>query len=271
MSLVVFDSNAYEYPALTDFLRVSPRNMVIVPDMVLLEAFRGEPGTNISAKFGPLLPFADQVVLLKPGDRLIRLHGRRHGLQKRLYDRELTGKFPLICQQAEHALQGDPSAIAFLERFSTWAMQDEQSAQLASEVTSSMSALAENYTENERKMLRQGKVLSDRIAAGIGRRFGTHIATMVFDIADRLHIDLDLDNAHIANCFLFRFVLLYGLSFLDQLSAGGFVSNPKKVNHEMADNSIAAAATFFDGFVTREARLRDRYEAARTMLSAMMD
>ena len=60
----VIGSDTFEDRSLISFLEASARNQAVIPDIVGMEAYRGDASMNLRSKFPPLVPYADRFLLL---------------------------------------------------------------------------------------------------------------------------------------------------------------------------------------------------------------
>jgi hypothetical protein len=105
----IVDRNFLQLPELREYLTASRKNLAVLTDYVLMEAFKGETVKNITSATEILAEFPKQVIVLKPTGIICQLKGRRSGLTRRMISKEETKGFGKWCDGLVRATTGDKS------------------------------------------------------------------------------------------------------------------------------------------------------------------
>jgi hypothetical protein len=139
-------------------------------------------------------------------------------------------------------------------------------AQTTGQVIDQFAAL---YSKEERQSIRRGEALP---APAIDRtvRLVLQLAGQVF----RQHPDANFTPAYdeVGNTFIFRAALAIYLLVLDWAANGGARdAAPARMRNDFVDMNLAAYATYFDGLLTADAKLRRLHSELRVWLVALFD
>jgi hypothetical protein len=109
--LKVADFNVLHSNELTDFLRASPENRVVVTDNMATECLKREGAANFRQSFNLLHEFCDRVLVLRPFKDARRLPPRELGFREALIDADKTLAFPGLCRRFR---TGDAETVAII-------------------------------------------------------------------------------------------------------------------------------------------------------------
>lgn len=261
----VVDSNFLRSRALRDYLSKSPKNFVVVTDYASMEVYKTNSIASICRSMEILAQYPKQVIVLKGTLVVCGLKGRRAGLQRRLIDEQQTQEFPEFCQHLVTVQQGNLSIQRqLLEHGRTAAANINRIQADAASLSNTITEIAKDFTDTEIRVLRKGspltKEMADKFIRNVlfvaGYMFKDHPRFTKFPKAEEL-----------PNTFIFRAALCAYLLSLRWISDGGAQSaKPAKMRNDIVDVSFAAYATFFDGVLTKDKKLKDIYEQAAFIL-----
>ena len=266
----VVDSNFLRSNALREYLSKSSKNFVVVTDYACMEVYKSNSIDSICRSMEILAQYPKQVIVLKGTSVVCGLKGRRAGLQRRLIDDQQTQEFREFCRHLITARHGDLSIQRQLLEHGRAATANINRIQADSaNLLNAISAYANDFTDTEVRVLRKGlpftKEMADKFIRNVlliaGNMFKDHPRVKKFPKAKEF-----------PNTFIFRAALCAYLLTLRWISDGGAQSaKPAKMRNDIVDVSFAAYATFFDGVLTKDKKLRGIYERAAFILPIIYD
>src|SRR5215467_100060 len=105
----VVDSNFLRSERLREYLTQSFKNIAVLTDYALMEAYKGDTLTSIFRSMEILSEHPKQVFVLKSTQIVCGLRGRSSGLQKRMIDVEQTREFAKFCDHLRAVKKGNTS------------------------------------------------------------------------------------------------------------------------------------------------------------------
>jgi hypothetical protein len=267
MKLIV-DSNQLQSETLRTYLASSKSNVAVLTDYAAMEAHKGDTLASIYKSMAILCDFPWQVAVLK-GTRFVSgLRGRKAGLQRRLIDEEQTATFSLYVadlRRAQAGHHGIQKQLVNLGREATSHLALMLTdAKTTGEVIEEIAAL---YSKEERASVRLGSASSDAFVDKTVRNV-LHIAARLF----REHPNARFTPAfsELPNTFIFRVALCTYLVALEWAAKGGARdAKPETFRNDFVDMNFAAYATYFDGLMSADAKVRHIHKKARVWLSAL--
>jgi hypothetical protein len=265
----IADRNYLQSPDLREYLAASKKSRVVLTDYAAMEAFKGDALQNILTATAILREFPKQVVVLKGTGILAGLKGRRCGYTRRMIDQEQTRGFPEWCEHLARAEAGDMNlqrqiiingqkADEHLKK-----MRDDQF-----NYGENLDAMAKNFSEAELKILRKREPISDEM-------FGK-ILDHVFEMADFLFkkqptVINGPTARELPYTFIFRYAVAGYLVALRRMSEGDAKNvKPEKVRNDMVDCTYAACATYFQGFLSSDAKAIALYEETKFLIGLFL-
>lgn len=249
----VVDTNFLKSPKLAEYLS-EPTNIAVIPDYVIMEALAGDDPASFYKSMEILSEHPQQVVVLKPTSAVCTLKTRKRsrGLQKRLIDRGQTQGFPTFCRKMDAAKNGDKSA----ER-QILDMRRDAAAQLdvllgdMETYETNLQEAAKNYTPAELLILRTGQPWTQELH--------DKLVDNIFDLAAKMFMAFPSTelppSTKLSNSFIFRYAVFAHLLSLKWISVGGAPgANHAKFRGDAIDANLAAFASYFDGFLTDDAK-----------------
>ncbi|MGV7120314.1 hypothetical protein [Sphingopyxis sp. 550A] len=264
----IVDSNYLRTPELEEYLSTSPQNMVVVTEFVLLEAHKREPLITLPCSIAILSRFTRQVEILRSSEDLMRFQGRSAGLQRRLIDRQKSAEFSRFCRRVRQAVDGDASSNAQIEATAALAARHIDSlTEAAPTIITLFQGQAARFTTGEIAALRTKQPRSAAVQAKL------------FDLIFRSSIDIAQSTkvlpermapGEIVNLPVFRYCLCMALLFIRWVEEGRSATLPKaRIANDVIDANIAAYATFFDGVLSNDRKLRALEREARFLIDAL--
>ncbi len=261
----VIDSNMLRDPKLQDFLVSSRENYAVLCDYVIMEAYKTENSRqNIIDFFDILSRFPEQTIVLKNTGAICGLNSRGSGIQKRFMCRNQTQEFRSFCKKIklvqgglinidrsieEHSLAAKKHLNLLEERYKTLPQQFYE--------------IENDFTSKDIDVIRKNLVyppeLVDKIIKTVieisGYLFGLH------PNVEKLPPFEDLQNTYI-----FRHAVCHYFVCIEWIASGGLRNrNSKKLLNDVVDMNIITYASFFDGLMTNEIKMKKRYKMLKIL------
>lgn len=267
MKLVV-DSNQLQSEALRTYLAKSKTNMAVLTDYAAMEAHKGDTLASIYKSMAILCEFPRQVVVLKGTRLACGLRGRPAGLQGRFIHDEQTAAFPLYVTDLQKARAGHPGIQQRLLGHGQEASSHLATMLLDAQTTGQViEQIAGMYSKKERASVRQGTTYSAEFVDKTVRSL-MHITAHMFRAHPNAHFIPSY--AEMPNTFIFRAALCTYLLALEWGAKGGAgEAKPETLRNDYVDMNFAAFATYFDGLLSADAKVRRIHAEARVWLSAL--
>ncbi|MBU4343976.1 MAG: hypothetical protein L6247_00880 [Desulfobacteraceae bacterium] len=254
----IIDANYFQDPALTDYLRSDKRNFVVFSDYACMEAYKGNAIKNISKSIEIVSQFPDQVIVLKGTRDIVKLSLLPDGLNK-FEDPIQTREFKIFCLGVSRAVQGDLAL----------ASQVLQKGQLATEhfnkilkdteaIAKGIKELTKSFKHDHLRALRKKEKLEPEV---INRIIRDILLTAGFLFRDHPDVDERPQASQLPNSYILRYAVSAYLLALQWISDGGpGTVKRKKLRNDYVDMLYVAYATFYDGLLTRDAKMKGIYE-----------
>ena len=152
---VVIDTNRLQSPELWGFLAMSPRNLAVLPDYVMMEAFKPGRLDGLQAAFSVLGRFPGQVLALKGTGAVCRLDPDAVAIAAAMVSEDETDAFPSFCKYVRTAGRGDEIDDKLAER-ARWAC--EQMAVIDrgfADIAAALQEFAMPFTADELRRIRR--------------------------------------------------------------------------------------------------------------------
>lgn len=263
----IADTNYIQNEALVRaFLAASPRNAVVLTDYVAMELYNSGSMETLRRTVKALAPYPAQVFVLKDIKRVCGLSGRPAGLQRRLIDDNQTASLPNFFREVEAAANGSSwYAKGYASKAASAADQLELVLSGTSQNASAYSDFASLFTKEELLAIRKQSGVTKAMAKKI-MAFTSELSAHLFEqhpSATRFPTRLELPNTYI-----FRVSLANTVLALWWVGVGGADrARPEKLRNDAVDCYLAAYATFFDGVLSGDEKLKDIYGACRYILA----
>lgn len=254
----VVDSNLLRNSQLQAYLAHSRANQVVLSDFTGMEAHSGNTLVTLRESFSILAQYPKQVIVLKSTYALVAQSGRVSGLQRRLIHDGVTAGFPEYCRH-------------LMAETAPFARQSATKGQNAEAILSTIMAnvqpmkealptLGDAYSDEARSAMREDRV-PDAATIDVMMRNSIRVAALI--CADHPNIrrrpkdfnDQSFDA--FLNTYVFRLALCGQLLALHWAAFGGLPdAKPNTVRNDLIDLQVATCATYFDGLLTNDQRLR---------------
>ena len=271
--LVLVDNNFADRDGMRDYLRASRANLAVLPSTVFEEWFKAKSPKTTRRVQQIACAHPDQIIVLKDTQDLLHMSGRPCGLLLRLIDRQQTRDFAPYCDTVVNAPM-TPELEAHFEahRSHTQGIMDG----LLPEAHKMMRLFAEwdrELSAAQKKELR-GIVEGDRKLSLGMQELTFHKAVKLggslFNAHKVTRANVPATIPEMVNLLAFRYGAMMVALYMRLRNTGGTdASSDKQVLNHLMDIKIAAQATYFDGFLTREPDLHDTYQIAITMIAGL--
>jgi hypothetical protein len=251
----VIDSNYLQCEQLRAYLASSGDNQAVITDYAAMEAHKGDTLKSIYKSMEVLCEFPEQVVILKSTIIVCGLRGKDADLRQPLIDRDQTDGFPTYCQQLRAAKEGDVALerdILEHGRVATAQMvRGQADVAIMPEVFADMATV---FTKDEISILRHRTPLTEAILDKLMRNTMMLAANFFKNHPNAGWLPAARDLPH---TFIFRFSLCAYLLLLDWIAQGSpSIIKPQKLRNDMVDLNFATFATYFDGLLSADKKLR---------------
>jgi hypothetical protein len=262
----VVDSNALRDKLLTKYLEASPKHQAVLTEYVLLEAHKRNASSTIAASMEILSRFPKQVVVVRGSEALLGMRGNASGLQRRLIDREMTAEFPRLCARADEAARGNAKAQDEIAN-AAWIAERHMDSLLSAAPTflALFEIQSKRFTPAELQHIHQRKPYTEGVQ--------NKLLDMVFDIAVQVSKGAGVRPtkvrpSEIMNLPVFRYSLCMALLFTRWVADGRPQERkPSRTINDVVDMNVASYATYFDGVLSKDKKLKSVYNEARYLLS----
>ena len=264
----VVDSNFLQDPLLRGFLAKSKRNVAVLTDYAMMEAYKGETLQSIFKSMAILAEFPDQVIALKGTKEICGIRGRKAGLTRRLICQESTQEFREFANHVNEVLAGNAApGSALVEHGRAASEHMEAILADAERMVVNFTAVAEIYTPEEIRTFRiREKPTSEMVRKTLAI---LHDLTLLFFKAHPHGIRRPREG-EMVNTFLFRYALCCLMLVINWVRTGSQKDiKPEKLRNDFVDANFAALATYFDGLLTKDKKADALYNEAWVMLNLM--
>lgn len=254
--------NSSGFGPVLKYLKSSPRNYIVVTDMLVHECMRGRAADNFKSDFRHLAPFSRQLVALKTTPTILSLRARKKGLQKRLICRRQTQEIKRGLQQTIENLNTQGPSDRF-QRFAEYSQRVFHRYRSNSSVMEAfLDEIICSFPKDEISKLRKNLPVSQEF----GRLLLTLITDIAVDLFDKKQPLPPLSN--ITYSFQYRYAIAYICLAIHWRKKGGIANaRAADIENDPIDLTYAVYATYFDGIFTNDARVREIFQATRTIIA----
>ena len=272
MASYVADTGFLRDDGLVDFLSKSISNTVAIAEYTCMECYQGDALVNIERSLRHLCRFPAQVVVLRWASALVGDQDKsgRALVRADLVERDQTEHFPEFCRGVRAAIAGDLTVVRQIR-----ATGDAASKQLqvlrdgAVLVAQGIKGIASEIDQDRLKHIRKDEPFTACDIDWFLRQV-LAMARFMFDShpeATRLPGPGELRGS-----WLFRYALAGCLLMRRWIQDGGIESTPtKKLSNDIIDMTIATYGTYFDGVLSRDAKLLALHQEMRWVLEQAFD
>ena len=228
--------------------------------------FYGDADVNFRRSLAIISRFPRQVIILKSNAKISQNMPRARGLQKRLQDESKTRDFVRFCRifsqdgvpssyLRQNITDYGLSASEWRERFTRQTLS----------IREGIRNLEKQITSDDLKALRSGQLASPAFTEQAVRNI---MGVTALHFRNVVRADPMPDSDQALFTFPFRYaVCTYALSLKWVIDGGYANAAQPKLRNDYIDMTYAAYATFFDGLMTRDTKLRQVYAASCWILA----
>lgn len=253
----IIDANYLQDPALEIYLNSDIRNKVVFHEYACMETVKGNAVKNLSQSIAIVSRYPKQVIVLKTTRAICQLKPSSRGLQKRFECRTQTSKFNVLCQNVKQADDGDEEMLhRILDGAKVVTDHFELIRKETAAYAEAIKYLRHKFQINQYPRFRKGaKLPNDIIEKMIEDIF--KITATAFRTLSHLKVP-PITELH--NGYVFRNAICSYLLALKWMTDGG-INNAKEDTflNDLIDMHYAAYATFFDGLLTKDKKLKTIY------------
>lgn len=254
----IIDANFFQDPRLAYYLESDKRNMVVFCDYACMEAYKGNAIKNISQSLEIVSKFPDQVVVLKGTRDVIKLTLSINHAEV-LEDIIQTKEFEIFCLGVKRAIQGDVALVNQILKHGQIALSHfDKMCKDTLLVAQGITEFSKSYKLEHLKALRKKEELKIEVIGKILKDIML-LAISLF----RKHPDVqEIPQApQVKNTYIFRFAIGAYLLNLQWLSDGGIENvSLDRLRNDVVDMFYVAYATFFDGLLTSDNKMKKIYQ-----------
>jgi hypothetical protein len=265
----IVDRNFLQSPQLREYLSASRKNSAVLTDYAAMEAFKGDTLANISSATDILCEFPKQVIVLKSTGVICQLKGRRCGFTRRMIGKGQTKGFPGWCEGLARAKGGDKE----LQRQLLEAGKDADThlnRMLHDQRTyaENLEEASKRYTDAELNALRTHQPMSEEM---FSKLFDNVLSMAALLFATNPNMAEAPPARELPYTFIFRYSLAGYLIALRWMAVGGAKNvKPEKIRNDVVDATFAAYATYFQGFLSNDAKAKEIYDDAKSFLGLIL-
>src|SRR5882724_2200631 len=261
----IVDSNFLQSPKLRKYLSDSPQNLAVLTDYASMEAYKGDTLSSIYPSMQILSAYPRQVIVLKGTQTVCGLKGRRRGLQRRMIDDGQTRGFPAWCRHLEAARQGDlPLQKQLMENGREASAHMDRVLADAVKFSDGLEQVSGTYSSTELRILRRDVPFTEELFDKTMRNI---LLMAGFMFAGHPRVRKLPPASELPHTFIFRAALCAYLMALRWIYVGGAKNaKPEKIRNDIVDVNFAAFATYFDGLLTEDVKLKGIYQDAKFLL-----
>lgn len=266
----VVDSNYLSNQKLVEFLKKSTSNFAVIPEFVAMEMYKGGSFERIDNALRVLSKFPNQVLIMKGGRKLLGLRGKSKGLQRRIIDEAQTKGFSDYIKKFELAVAGHQGyQKAILEHSKFADTHFEQMLSDTEEIKDAVHLISERFSKADRARIRNNNLADPDLNEKIIR--------VSFEITAEVLKNPELNiriptYEELPNTYYYRVILAsFLLGLVRESESGVKAVGTKKYRNDMVDMTIISAATYFDGLMTDDERMKSMFEKLVSSLYLSFD
>lgn len=260
--LKVVDTNSLDSYDLKEFLERSRHHAAVLTEWPVIEALNGiDPISSLKKRFAICESNRSQFLLAKEAATLARLRGRQAGLAKRIIDPESSATLVEFLAIISKAARGDNGAArAILRKKSEAEDFLDRFLKASGDFTIWYSVFEKEYSKADLDIIRKRKPYNKSIWTKMTR---TVRDLTGFFLAGQDGTVIWPRPAELPNTFCYRLALMLQLHFFDWVASGSPQERKAEgYRNDQIDIFIGATATYFDGLITNDKKLRRMYDDA---------
>jgi hypothetical protein len=263
----VVDTNYLKRDEFRDYLAASRENVAVLTSSTELEMLKVEKQSEFLALTEIMARYPGQIIVARDMHAAARLRGRRKGVKKRLTDGKRTSGVRKWLRSHDRIRRGEKSFHLRVKAHEQVLAQLKDEVEGATDFYHDLEQHAQlNYTPDEIAAIRRGDEFSPALRAKVVaaiKEFANR-----FYAASPYHREPPAGDA-LHYSFIFRFALCAYLHALHWIAKGGAPGrNPEKMANDLADVTVAAFGTCFDGVLSNDKFVTKLYGQAMDMLKS---
>jgi hypothetical protein len=261
---VVIDTNRLQSQELWGFLAMAPGNVAVLPDYVLMEAFKPGRLDGLQAAVSILRRFPCQVLALHGTGTVCRLDPDAVAMTAAMISQDETNAFPSFCEYVLSAGGGGEIDDKLAER-TQWAR--EQMAVIDREFSNMAAALREfatPFTADELRRIRRAQPVTPPIVEKFFG-LGASMANRIFELRGDITVPRPDRRA---DHFVVRTCIAYAVCMITSVRTGGRTRKAELARNDSIDVLLATYGTYFDGVMSEDALTNEVFMATRLLLES---
>jgi hypothetical protein len=256
---VVVDTNRLRSQELWGFLTMSPENLVVLPDYVLMEVFKTGQPDEVRTSFSILGQFAGQVLALRGTGDVSTLNPDAADVREAMISKEETAEFPAFTARLAGRDRRIEAAIA---QRTLWSRQ-QMDLMLAgfSDMAPAFEEFAAPFSREELRLIRTEQLFTPEMT----RKFLGLTAAMAEAIFEARGLPLPSLDARPEH-FIFRNCLCYAVYMMERTRQGARTRKGEIARNDAIDVMLAAYGTYFDGVMSHDRLTNEAFHISRYVL-----
>jgi hypothetical protein len=267
----VIDSNMLRDVNLEKYLSLCERNYAVLCDYVIMEAYKAQnPVEGIFSSMDILSRYPQQVIILKNTPNICGISARSAGLQKRLICQTQTAEFKKFCKKIKNEEIKNLGLLNSIYEHSRAArehlnlLEHEYKA-----LPKKFYEFEADFSSKELQIIRtNGSYTTDLLLKII--KIVMELSAYVF--AKHPNVKRLPDFYNLPNTYIFRNSLFHYITILEWMSYGGLrAKKSAKMRNDIIDIYIMTYGSFFDGLMTNEKKMLNRYRIGKKIIDSLSD
>ena len=260
---IVVDSNFLRSPELAAHLSAKPTNHAVLTEFILMEQHKSSnPLHTVRESLAVCSKFSKQVIVLKRSPEILRLSTRSRGLQRRMIDYVQTRAFPEYCSALRDPARAEQVNFLIKRRATESAQHMALMLEDCRHLPEIYGRISNGFTTGELREVRRRHPFC--------RKTQFKLLDAMFEETKRLYFATNVEErywpktvADAVNSYPFRYALCLMLHYMRWVRDGEPERSVQKLRNDIVDVNTAAFATFFDGLLTRDGKLKGIHEEGR--------
>lgn len=262
---VVIDTNALQSDELWGFLDLSPANVAVLPDYVVMEAYKPGRLDGLQSAFAILRQFPGQIWVLKGTGDISRLDPDLPDFAEAMVEPEETAALPDFFAQLD-AASFDPPIAEQLNIRAGWA-QEHMAIMVAGleDMATAMAEFRAPFSKAELARIRRNEPFTPAMGAKFFDLF-TNMAERIFEVREDVELPpVGSRSRH----FIFRNALCYAIYMVSRIRAGSVSRKAVLARNDTIDVLLATFGTYFDGVMSEDALTNEIHHVAWQMMQSL--
>jgi hypothetical protein len=258
---VIIDTNCLQSEELWAFLAMTPDNKAVLPDYVVMEAFKPRRWDGLRAAFSVLSKFPRQVIALHGSAAVSVLNPDAVVMTDAMISQNETEAFRTFSEQIKAAEQ-DPHIAAELHQRANWA-QEQMDRMLAawSDMETTIAAVSQCFTPRELANMRRNTPTAEAFGKFIGL-----VESMTIEVFNQKPDLVRPNPERLVDHFVFRNALCLTVLMTEHMRKGARTRKAERARNDAIDVLLAAYGTYFDGIMSEDRLTNETFHIGRDLL-----